>query len=418
MALDNHPMWRAPQHHMDAEHAHDHVHWVELFYDLIHVVIIFLLGNYLSHHLTVEGFFIFAGLFTAVWFAWADSSVFNSLYVSTDFKHRLIMSSQIITAMVMAASIPHIHDKGWMFFALGYAANRAITAFLYHRTERLGVEESILSRKTSRNFALLALVFAISAFIPAPYSYMLFAAGIVTIQLQYMLPKVGLLELDRFLPRLGHMSERFALLMLIVVGEGFFKLVVTLSEKGIYKTNYEVLSNFMFGGISVFVLCWIYFDFAGNGKPKDTKKSTLVSWWLGHLVLMLCAIMVGVALAGEVKVGFWDPYPYKYAVIGCLGLAGYLMALLWIQYNIEHRVAHRFATAKIRMLGVALALITLFVVPHVPALVGNLLWGSALISQIAIPLTRAYLTLSKEEATSAEQEEAVQACVTLPQNDD
>jgi len=30
-------------------------------------------------------------------------------------------------------------------------------------------------------------------------------------------------------------------------------------------------------------------------------------------------------------------------------------------------------------------------------LVGNLLWGGALISQIAFPLTRAYLTLSKEE---------------------
>jgi low temperature requirement protein LtrA len=29
------------------------------------------------------------------------------------------------------------------------------------------------------------------------------------------------------------MSERFALLLLIVVGEGFFKLVITLSEKGI-----------------------------------------------------------------------------------------------------------------------------------------------------------------------------------------
>ncbi len=84
-------------------------------------------------------------------------------------------------------------------------------------------------------------------------------------------------------------------------------------------------------------------------------------------------------------------------MIGCLGLASYLLCLLWIQYNIETRVAHRFATAKVRMLGVVLALFTLAVLPYVPALVGNLLWGSALISQIAIPVTRAYLTFSKEE---------------------
>lgn len=419
MALENHPMWRAPQHHMDAEHAHDHVHWVELFYDLIHVVIIFLLGNYLSHHLHFEGVLVFSGIFIAVWFAWADSSVFNSLYVSTDVKHRLIMSSQIVTAMVMAASIPHIHEKGWIFFALGYAANRAITAFLYHRAVRLGVEGSQLARKTSTNFTVLAVVFTISAFLPHPYSFILFGTGILIIQLQYMLPKIGLLELERFVPRLGHMSERFALLTLIVLGEGFFKLVVTLSEKGIYKTNPEVFVNFVFGGISVFVLCWIYFDFVGNGKPKNTEKSTLVNWWLAHLFLMLFAVMVGVALSGEVKVGFWDPFPLKYAAIGCIGLAGYLLCLLWIQLNIETRVAHRFATPKNRLFGICLALLTLAVVPYVPAIVGNILWGTALISQIAYPVTRAYFTLSKEEAISeAEKREANESAINLQKSND
>lgn len=396
MALEHHPMWQKPQHHLDSDDAHDHVHWIELFYDLIHVVIIFLLGNYLSHHLSVEGFLIFAGVFIAIWFAWADSSVFNSLYVSTDVKHRFYMTSQIITSMVMAASIPHVHGKGWMYFALAYAVNRFITASLYHRTARMGVEESVLAKKVSGNFYLLALIFAISAFIPQPFGYILFGAGIVTIQLLYMLPKVGVVELERFLPRLGHMSERFALLLLIVVGEGFFKLVVTLSEKGIYKISPEVFVNFIFGGISVFVLCWIYFDFVGNGKPKNTEKRTLVNWWLAHLFLMLAAVMIGVALAGEVKVGLWEPFPLKYAFLGCLGLALYLLCLLWIQYNIETRVAHRFAGKGIRLLGVALALITLAVVSYVPSIVGNTLWGLALFSQIAVPLTRAYLTLSKE----------------------
>ncbi len=53
------------------------------------------------------------------------------------------------------------------------------------------------------------------------------------------------------------------------------------------------------------------------------------------------------------------------------------------------------------MFGVVLALATLLVLPYVPALIGNLLWGAALISQIAIPVTRAYLTFSKEEQDKA-----------------
>jgi hypothetical protein len=112
---------------------------------------------------------------------------------------------------------------------------------------------------------------------------------------------------------------------------------------------------------------------------------------------MLSAVMIGVALSGEVKVGFWEPYPVKYATIGCIGLAAYLLCLLWIQQTIELRVAHRFATAGIRWFGVILAIVTLFVVPYVPSIVGNLMWGTALFSQIAVPVTRAFLTLSKEQ---------------------
>ena len=90
MALHDHPMWRKPQHHQDIGHAHDHVHWTELFYDLIHVVTIFLLGNYLSHHLHFDGFLVFCGMFIVLWYAWGELSVFNSIYVSTDFWHRVI----------------------------------------------------------------------------------------------------------------------------------------------------------------------------------------------------------------------------------------------------------------------------------------------------------------------------------------
>jgi len=80
MALgDKNPLWRSPRHHLDLPGTHEHVHWVELFYDLIHVVMIFLLGNFLSHHHDLAGFIAFAMLFSAMWLAWGESSVYNSL---------------------------------------------------------------------------------------------------------------------------------------------------------------------------------------------------------------------------------------------------------------------------------------------------------------------------------------------------
>lgn len=186
------------------------------------------------------------------------------------------------------------------------------------------------------------------------------------------------------------------MLTLIVLGEGFVKLVVTLSEKGIYKVSPDVSVNCVIGGVSIFVMCWIYFDFAGNGKPKNNRPSTLITWWLSHLVLMLCGVMVGVALAAEIKVGFWDPYTSKYAAIGCFGLAGYIATLWALQHVIEHRIASEFGLGDVRLFGIVLAMATFFIVPHVPALVGTLLWGTALFSQIIIPVTPAWLKFRHE----------------------
>ncbi|NOD93605.1 low temperature requirement protein A [Ruegeria sp. HKCCD4884] len=396
MALHDHPIWRKPQHHQDLDHAHDHVHWAELFYDLIHVVTIFLLGNYLSHHLDLHGFLVFAGVFITLWYAWGELSMFNSIYVSTDFWHRLIMAVMICTVMFMAAAIPAIDGKGWVFFAFGFAANRAMIAALYYRARRANSSGESMSTAQIRNFSVFAVIFAIGAFLPTPLAYWVFAAAMVATQAMYMIPGVTVLRFERFVPRLGHMAERFALLTLIVLGEGFFKLVVTLSEKGIYKVSPDVLVNFVIGGVSMFVMCWVYFDFVGNAKPKDKKVSTLVIWWLAHLILMLCGVMVGVALAAEVKVGFWEPYPTEYAAIGCFGLAGYI-AMLWVLQNvIEHRLASDFGRWDVRVFGIVLAIICFFVVPHVPSLVGNLIWGTALLSQIAIPLTRAWTQFRHE----------------------
>ena len=393
MSLHDHPMWRKPQHHQDLDHAHEHVHWAELFYDLIHVVTIFLLGNYLSQHLDLQGFLIFAGVFIALWYAWGELSVFNSIYVSTDMWHRLIMSGMISTVMFMAAAIPSIGSKGWIFFALGFAANRAMLAILYFRARRVNSATVSMCSEQIRNFSFFAVAFAITAFLPKPYAYWVFIAAMVATQIVYMIPKISVLRFDRFVPRMAHMAERFALLTLIVLGEGFFKLVVTLAEKGIYKVSPDVLVNFIFGGVSMFAMCWLYFDFVGNGKPKNDKLNTLVIWWLAHLTLMLCGVMVGVAVAAEVKVGFWEPYPTKYAAIGCFGLAGYI-AMLWVLRGvIEHRLASDFGRGDIRLFGIGLAIVTFFLVPYVPSIVGNLLWGTALFSQLIVPLIRAWRAL-------------------------
>ena len=296
----------------------------------------------------------------------------------------------------MNMTVHTIHAGGWLYFALGFAANRFMMAALYFRAGYNGNSMCPMCRAQVRNFILFGLAFAATAFLPKPYAYFAFAAAMVMTQAVYMIPGISVLRFERFEPRMAHMAERFALLTLIVLGEGFFKLVLTLSEIGIYNVTPDVLVNFAFGGVATFMMCWLYFDFVGNGKPKDGALSTLVVWWLAHLVLMLCGVVVCVSLAAEVKTGFWDPYPLQYATLGCFGLAGYI-AMLWaLKQVFEDRVASEFSRGDVRLLGIALAITTFFVVPHVTSWVGKLLWASALLSQIVIPIMITWLKFRKE----------------------
>ncbi|TNZ19288.1 hypothetical protein CGK53_23005 [Vibrio parahaemolyticus] len=108
------------------------------------------------------------------------------------------------------------------------------------------------------------------------------------------------------------------------------------------------------------------------------------------------AVTIGVALSAEVKIGFMEQYPFKYALIGCLGLATYLYCLLKIQNVIEIRTAHRFATANVSYFGITLCFLTLIIVPFVPSIVANVVWGAALFSQILIPVRTAFKVLIRE----------------------
>lgn len=391
MPLKDFPIWTRPRHHLDVEGgASNHVHWVELFYDLVHVVTIFLLGNYLSHHLDWVGFWTYSFLFIAIFFAWADNSVYNSLYISTDIPHRVAMAVQIVTMMFIAAAIPEITHGGWPFFALGYALNRAITAWLYSRARHLGAESTSLASEMGRNFFILAAVFAVSAFLPRPLAYWVFGAGVVMIQLMYLLPGIGTLRFERFLPRLSHLSERFGLLMLILLGEGFFKLCVTLADKGIDEAYPGTFFNIAMGGLSLFALAWIYFDSAGMAKLKSRKVPLMLCYWFAHIAILWAAVTIGVALAGEVYVGFLEPYPPGYGALGTIGLAVFLAALWVLQLLVEGRdETRRYHSGGLRLFGVAVAIFMFFIHSYVPAIIGNIGWGIALFSQIGVPLYRA-----------------------------
>lgn len=376
-----------PVHHTDLGEESGQVFWVELFYDLIHVVCIFQLGNLLSHHMSGHGFLVFAGLFTAMWISWATTTFYSSLYISHDPLHRFLVAVQMVGICIMAVAIPEIPGAGAVYFALAFAMVRGILGVLYWRVGHHNKSTRSLSRDFSQLFFTVSALFALSIFLPEPWIYVAWAVILLGEQLAFVLPKVGLMERERFAPDNEHLSERFALLVLIVMGEGFFKMILTLSDKGIANLESYTYYNAFFGCIWLFSLTWIYFDFIGNGHIRADKRS-MMKWWYGHWLLMLAAVMNAVAVAGLMKATMLAPFPYAYGLLGCIGLALYLIATIIIENAIEERPVHRLYSTKLRLFGVFMALLTLLILPYVPAWFSGFTYMLAYLSQILVPLWR------------------------------
>lgn len=93
--------------------------------------------------MNVFGSLVFAGVFIALWYGRGELSVFNSIHVSRDVWHHLIISVMICTVMFMAAANPDIGGGGWPYFALGFAANRAMIAALHYRARPVALSARV-----------------------------------------------------------------------------------------------------------------------------------------------------------------------------------------------------------------------------------------------------------------------------------
>jgi low temperature requirement protein LtrA len=63
-----------------------HATWLELFYDLVFVVVIFQLAHNLEEDFSLNGFLVFLALFIPVWFPRHDFWTILSRFVNKDWK--------------------------------------------------------------------------------------------------------------------------------------------------------------------------------------------------------------------------------------------------------------------------------------------------------------------------------------------
>jgi len=272
---------------------------LELFYDLVVVVLIGQATRHLSGHIAWRGFGEYAAVFALVWIAWVNGSLHHELHGRDDARGRSLFLLQILVLVPLGAFIPEAGGGRGAAFALTAGVLFAVLALLWLLAARGDRPED---RRASRLFVtgsfLCAGILVASALLPAGARVLTwglldaaYLAGFGAV-----VAGAGPGQAAELIVT-GALVERFGLLIIIVLGETVTGVVNGLAGE---PASPLTIAVGLLAVVVGFGAWWTYFDFAGHRSPRPGRAAT-VQWMLSHLPLTAAVAAMGAAMVSLIQ---------------------------------------------------------------------------------------------------------------------
>lgn len=288
--------WQRPRLRTDEEEARERkVSFLELFFDLVFVVVIAELAHGLAEHVDARGVLTFAGLFVPVWWLWIGFTFYTERFESEDVSHRLFTFAYMVPVAVLAIFVHDAAGAASGEFAVTYAVLRSLLVVLWLRGGYHDRSARGMTNRLAVGFSLSVLLFLVSVFVPAPWRFVLWGGGLAI----DLVTPFFTLGAQRSLPRFStsRLPERFGLFTIIVLGEGIVGVVAGLAE----RRDLSLVSgtNAVAGLAIAFGVWWLYFDHVGKRPARAGLGPAFARNYL-HLPLTLAITAIGVGLLNVV----------------------------------------------------------------------------------------------------------------------
>jgi low temperature requirement protein LtrA len=228
--------------------------WLELFFDLVFVVVIARLSDLVALHPQPKDFLEYFALFVAVWFTWVSFTVYSDRFDVDDVPHRLLVLAATLASIVVAIHVDDAFSGGSTPFALASIAVRALLIAINVRAVRALPEVSRFERAYVVGWSIGLALWVASLAIPTPARYVVWG---VAVAIEVLTPLVVERRVGRVPLVSSHISERFGLFTIIVLGES----VVSVGA-GIADVNFALTDSLIaIGSFAIAAaLWWLYFD--------------------------------------------------------------------------------------------------------------------------------------------------------------
>ncbi|MFI9383189.1 low temperature requirement protein A [Kutzneria sp. NPDC052558] len=310
------------------ENNERHAGWLELFYDLLFVVLVAQLAHSMVEEPGWPAGLRLLVLFLPAWWVWVGSTLYTNLTGEYGAQRRLDTLGQMAIVMVMAASATQAAEGHPALFAGAYAASRlAVLVF-----------RAVAGRKWpagGANWPLLvsAALWIGSIFLAPPLAYGPWLVGLAVEVYGVVRRRSGGSFVRQRLASggisLSHLVERFGAFMIIVFGEAIAQIVGAIA--GEHGTPLAVITGLAAFSV-VAMLWWLYFDYGSavaertmGGRPEESYRLTVLIFVVGHFVPVVTLVAFAAGLGGLVTAGAQGADGGELLRLCAAALAGYLV---------------------------------------------------------------------------------------------
>lgn len=319
--------WQPPRAHGDVIEGRD-VSFLELFYDLVYVVVISQAAHHLSEDVTWAGAGRFAVVFGMIWFAWINGAIYHDLHGRADARTRFYVFAQMAVLVLLAVFTSKATAGDGSAFAIVYSAYLLLLSWLWYSVRR---QDDPVSRSAAAPYLTgvlcSAAVVGASALLPGRARLVAWALLVVGLL-------IGITILDRRTRGSGPANanatesiiERFDLFTIIVLGEVVVGVVNGIADAG--RTPVAVVTGTLGLGIG-FAYWWSYFDLVAARRLAG-YRGTMSRWLAGHLLVTMTIAASGGVMVSMIEHAVVGHAPHPAAMVLSLSVGVGALALVLV----------------------------------------------------------------------------------------
>jgi low temperature requirement protein LtrA len=233
-----------------AEAGEKRVAPLELFFDLVFVFALTQVTKLMADDPTWTGLGQGMLVLAALWWAWGAYAWLTNYIASEEDLERLLMFAVMGAFLVAALAVPHAFEENALLFAVAYAVARWLHIFIFAEAND-DVDTADAIRRLARTALPGPALLIGAAFLEGTAQALVW---VVALAIDFAGPFVFGVKGFRVSP--GHFAERFALIVIIALGESIVAIGTGIQG----ELDAGIVAGALLGLVLACALWWAYFD--------------------------------------------------------------------------------------------------------------------------------------------------------------